>query len=69
MDETPKSVWSGTFNVLGVELKCHVLDNGQRVIEEASMVAFLEAMAEQRPYDMPEAFDCFARWQAGLDVQ
>ena len=38
------SVWQGSFILFGVELKCHVLSNGQRIIEEDSMVDLLEAM-------------------------
>ena len=38
------SVWQGSFILFGVELQCHVLSNGQRIIEEDSMVDLLEAM-------------------------
>ena len=38
------SVWQGTFPLFGVELKCHVLSDGQRVIEEDSMVDFFKDM-------------------------
>lgn len=33
MSGLPKSIWTGTLIVFGVELVCHVLDNGQRIIE------------------------------------
>ena len=38
------SVWQGSFILFGVELQCHVLSNGQRIIEEDSMVDLIEAM-------------------------
>ena len=62
MTDTPKSVWSGTFNVFGVELKCHVLDNGQRVIERDSVAAFMNGLADMvDPADDPNIED-FMRW-------
>ena len=62
MTDTPKSVWSGTFNVFGVELKCHVLDNGQRVIEKDSVAAFMNGLADMvDPADDPNIED-FMRW-------
>ena len=38
------SVWQGSFILFGVELQCHVLSNGQRIIEEDSMVDLIESM-------------------------
>ena len=62
MTDTPKSVWSGTFNVFGVELKCHILDNGQRVIERDSVAAFMNGLADMvDPADDPNIED-FMRW-------
>ena len=42
--QEPHSVWQGSFHLFGVELQCHVLSDGQRIIEEDSMVDLLEAM-------------------------
>lgn len=42
----PISVWQGSFTVFGVELKCHVLDDGHRIIEATSIEALLEAMGD-----------------------
>jgi hypothetical protein len=44
--DIPKSVWSGSFNVFGVELKCRVLNNGQRIIEADSMADFFNSLAD-----------------------
>lgn len=63
--DVPHTVWSGSFRLFGVEVKCHTLSNGQRVIEESSVHALLEAMgkpgAEHRLDD--EQAEAFARWQ------
>ena len=61
----PHAVWSGSFHLFGVEVKCHTLSDGQRIIEADSMYKLLEAMgADDRPVidaDMQE----FAKWQRG----
>ena len=61
--DIPRSVWSGSFVVFGVELKCHVLDNGQRIIEAESVAAFLEALASPDKPDIGD-MDGFTRWRA-----
>jgi hypothetical protein len=43
-DEPPVSVWSGSFWVFGVEVKCHRLANGQNIIEAESFNNLLAAM-------------------------
>ena len=43
-DELPRAVRSGTFHVFGVDLKCHTLSDGQRVIEKDSLCAVIEAI-------------------------
>jgi hypothetical protein len=65
--DIPTAIWSGTFKLMGVELKCHTLSDGQRVIEAESMNAFFEAMenGEMRPdFDEPD-WTAFYRWQRG----
>jgi hypothetical protein len=63
MTDLPTPVWSGSFVVFGVELKVHVLDDGRRIIEKASMERLLEAMeAGADPGDL----EGFVRWQRGL---
>jgi hypothetical protein len=67
MTDIPHAVWSGTFQLFGVDVHCHVLDNGQRVIDEDSMVALLEAMSNyngEPGFDAPE----FWRWYRGAPV-
>ena len=60
----PHAVWSGSFHLFGVDVKCHTLSNGQRIIEADSMHRLLEAMGAGGPVidaDMQE----FAKWQRG----
>lgn len=68
-DDIPKAVWSGSFHLLGVEVKCHVLDNGQRIIEGDSMMELLNAMADPT-IDREETPDVtqFERWRRGFDA-
>ena len=42
----PKAVWSGESSFSGLTMKCHVLDTGQRIIEEESVKAFLKWMKD-----------------------
>lgn len=70
MSAEPHAVWSGSFRVLGVEMRCHVLNTGQRVIDEASMRAFTEALMNGGPVvDDNEREDAarFAQWMRGRD--
>lgn len=62
-DNTPVSVWSGSFHILGVDVRCHVLDDGQRIIEADSMTALFEAM-EASTAELGDLEE-FRRWQAG----
>ena len=62
------SVWSGSFRLFGVDVKCHVLSNGQRIIEEDSMEELLRAMSDGD--DLATNGDAreierFARWRRG----
>ncbi len=67
--EPPRSVWSGSFHILGVEVKCHILSDGQRIIEADSMHSLLEAMASSEPTEIdPNAMQGFLKWRDGIDV-
>lgn len=41
-----KAICESTITIGNIELKCVVLDNGQRVIEEQSFFDFFQAMAD-----------------------
>ncbi len=58
----PKSIWEGSFKVFGVELKCHVLDDGRRIIEADSVADLLDAMGSVDPIDIGD-LDNFVKWQ------
>jgi hypothetical protein len=45
MDDIPVAVWSGSFRLFGVDVRCHRLNDGTNIIEEDSMCRLLEAMA------------------------
>ena len=65
-DEIPVAVWSGSFRVLGVDIKCHTLSDGQRIVEAESAAAFVRALHEA-PNDPENNADleAFALWRAG----
>jgi hypothetical protein len=69
-EKTPYSIWSGSFNILGVEVKCHTLSDGQRIIEEASFNSLLNALADNDDMNKidPDAMQAFARWREAQDV-
>jgi hypothetical protein len=64
MKRIPEAVWSGTFTLFGVEVRCHVLDNGQRLIEAESFEELLLAMASEAPGIRldPDDLGKFTRW-------
>ena len=62
-----KSIWSGSFNLFGVDVKCHTLDDGQRIIEADSLEALLDAVAQPDicfEGDLAE----FQRWRSAKDI-
>jgi hypothetical protein len=61
------SVWSGSFHIFGVTVKCHVLSDGQRIIEADSLKALLKAMSMPARAADDETSDlyAFAEWRSG----
>ena len=51
-EEFPHSVWQGSFVLFGVTLQCHVLDDGQRIIEQASVDALFDALDKSNCEDL-----------------
>ena len=71
MDKTPESIWQGEFRLSSdLTMKCHVLSDGTRMIEEQSVIAFLKWLenGESIDADMDE-FKNFVKWQAGKGTQ
>lgn len=58
----PNVVWSGSFRIFGVDLKCHVLSDGQQIIEAGGVAALIEAMEAPENGSSDELED-FCRWQ------
>ena len=63
-DALPRTIWSGEFNLGGVTMKCHTLDNGQRVIEQDSVLEFFAAIEAGLELDQG-ALKAFGGWQRG----
>ena len=62
-DQLPKSIWTGTFHVFGVDVVCHVLDDGSRVVETESVERLLSASDNPVLFDNSESD--FAAWLSG----
>lgn len=63
-DRTPVAVAEATFRLFGVDLRCYVLDNGQRIInadDVAKLFAVRDADAAADSGDLAD----FAAWQKG----
>lgn len=65
---TPTIIRSTTFTLFGVELRCHVLSDGQRVVDANRCEDFLgmvtAALLAGTPNDLAEVRR-FERWQRG----
>ena len=66
MTELPTAVWSGVFTLWGIELRCYVLDDGQRIINADDFQKFVDAVADGTPMADDADLMAFARWQRGL---
>lgn len=63
-DNLPTAIWSGSFTLFGVEINCHTLSDGQRIIEADSVADLLEAMSKPcDPHDAGDIAD-FAKWKS-----
>jgi hypothetical protein len=77
MARIPVAVWSGTFRIMGIELRCHTLSDGRRVIESEGVEAMFRMIedgwapptSEHLGYLSDPDVIAFARWQAGVDGQ
>ena len=56
------AIWSGTFTMYGVEVRCHTLDDGRRVIEADSVKEIFRALAEGA--EAGPGQEDLIRWQA-----
>lgn len=66
----PRVVWSGSFRIWDIEIRCHTLSDGERVIEEESMrrlIALFESDAPMRSDAVGDDILAFSRWRSGQD--
>ena len=65
----PTAVWSGELRVGDLVLRCHVLDNGQRMIDVDSLAAFLNWLEAPTttPADAERVAAEYAVWMRGGD--
>jgi hypothetical protein len=64
MDKPPQAVWEGSFMVLGVEMKCHVLDDGRRIVEAESLEKLFSDAVSFDDQETEELAN-FAMWLKG----
>jgi hypothetical protein len=58
----PQPVWSGEFTLFGVTLHCHVLSDGQRIIEADDVADLFEAMGGALDEIDQAGIEELARW-------
>jgi hypothetical protein len=67
MTRIPKSIASSEIQLFGVTLHCHVLDNGQRIIDAADIEKLFEAMEIDGSREaQSEAMEALARFCRGV---
>ena len=64
MEEIPVSIWQGSFWIGDLEMKCHVLSDGQRIIEAECIEKFLSGDLGEKKATEAEIID-FAKWVKG----
>jgi hypothetical protein len=65
-NDIPRSIWQGTFHVLGVDVECYTLSDGQRIIDADSMEKLLDAMmTTECKTNITDDMKAFAKWQRG----
>jgi len=70
MSKMPSAISESTFTLLGVTLRCCVLDNGERIINAEDVEQLFEAMASPGTIngtskDVTEEMEKFAKWRLG----
>ena len=62
--ELPRSVWEGSFTLFGVEVRCHTLNDGQRIIEAGCLERLFDELANGENGDISD-MDDFLLWFRG----
>lgn len=69
MEHLPTAVSSSEITLFGVTLHCHVLDDGQRIIEAEDVSRLFAAMENtEREQAQIEGLEEFARFCRGTDA-
>ena len=66
-DKTPVSTHQANINIGGYVLKCHVLDNGERIIETESLEGFFEYLSQPDTALSEQDVMDFGRFMRGID--
>jgi hypothetical protein len=66
MTDLPETVWSGTFRLFGVTLRCHALDDGRRLVDAEDLVRLFSERSPARMTRLDrDELTRFAKWQRG----
>lgn len=60
--DIPIAIGSGTFRVLGVDVRCYTLSDGTAIVDAESMAALIEAMEAPEGRDIGE-LEALLAWQ------
>ena len=63
--DIPRSVWQGTFSLYGVEIECHTLEDGQRIIEGRSLERLFDELNDGPVSADITDMDDFLLWYRG----
>lgn len=63
----PESIWQGHFRLFGVNIRCHVLADGNRIIDAESLFELFEAMNNPAVKMNQFELESFARWSKDGD--
>ena len=68
-NDIPRPQWEGVFHLLGIQLRCCVLEDGQRLINGEDMERLFEALGDpDRVFDK-NALERFLQWFKGTPVE
>ena len=66
MSDIPNAVWEGTFTLFGIEMRCYVLDTGQRVMDGKDLAKFFRAIGKKEMTQDEKGLMDFIRWTKGM---
>ena len=66
-DKIPRAVRSSELDIMGIKVKCFVLDNGKRVFEAESFKMFLEKFFSNESQPTKEDIEKIACMSTGIE--